>query len=104
MRAQFEITDGRERLKRIVASFPPASAHWNEAQNRFQFIDRLLTECMGWEKPHIRVESTDEAGGRADYLLGSPPRAVVVANNAGLILNTRPSGEASYDSKLRPLL
>lgn len=104
MRAQFEITDGRERLKRIVASFPPASAHWNEAQNRFQFIDRLLTECMGWEKPHIRVESTDEAGGRADYLLGSPPRAVVEAKKEALIWNTLPTGDASKVRKLRPLL
>jgi hypothetical protein len=41
----------------------------------FQFVDRLLTECLGWERPYIEVENSDELGGKADYVLGrGPPR------------------------------
>ncbi len=42
MQAPFELTEGLKRLKDIVSAFPSNSPHWNEAQNRFQFIDRLL--------------------------------------------------------------
>jgi hypothetical protein len=48
MQALFELTDGLRKLKDIIGSFPPESPHWNEAQNRFQFVDRLLTECLGF--------------------------------------------------------
>ncbi len=60
IQASFELTEGQSRLGVILSSFPSDSQHWNEAQNRFQFIDRLLTECLGWERPNIDVENTDE--------------------------------------------
>jgi hypothetical protein len=55
------------------------SNHWNEAENRFQFVDRLLTECLGWERPNMRVEVLDELGGKSDYVLGQPANAVLEA-------------------------
>jgi hypothetical protein len=80
MQALFELPHGIKKLKEIIGSFPPESPHWNEAQNRFQFIDRLLTECLGWERTYMEVEKTDELGGRADYILGHPPKAVLEAS------------------------
>lgn len=79
MQASFELTQGQARLAAIVAEFPANSSYWNEAQNRFQFIDRLLIECLGWAHPFIEVEHVGGAGGKADYILGQPPRAVLEA-------------------------
>lgn len=104
MQALFEATEGRARLQKIIDAFPPESAHWSEAQNRFQFVDRLLIECLGWEHPYIEVENRDDAGGKADYILGRPPRAVLEAKKEARIFRTLPSGKPSIVRKLRPLL
>lgn len=83
MRSAHDIKTGLTNLKNILNDFPPDSNYWNEAQNRFQFIDRLLLECLGWQQPIISVEHHDDNGGRADYLLGSmPARAILEAKRS----------------------
>lgn len=104
MLAPFEMNDGLEALKRIIAGLPPDSPHWNEAQNRFQFIDRLLIECLGWTKPEMRVEHPDSAGGRTDYELGWPTKAVLEAKREATVFQTLPQGPAPYARKIAPLL
>lgn len=104
MHALFEMPEGLKRLTEIVSSFPPDSAHWNEAQNRFQFIDRLLTECLGWERPDLEVERTDEAGGRADYTLGHPAKAVLEAKREAKLWTTLPTGTSHQVRKMASLL
>lgn len=104
MQALFEMTEGRKRLEKIISEFPADSAHWNEAQNRFQFVDRLLIECLGWEHPHIEVERFDEGGGRADYLLGKPFKAALEAKKEATLFETLPIGVPSNVRKLRPLI
>ncbi len=104
MQALIELTEGLARLEAIIASFPPASSHWNEAENRFQFVDRLLTECLGWERPFIQVESTDEAGGRADYILGHPPKAVLEAKREAKHFGSLPIGKPTNVRKLGPMI
>jgi hypothetical protein len=105
MQAPFEATEGRDRLEKIISSFPVTSPHWSEAQNRFQFVDRLLTECLGWQRPYIEVESSDELGGKADYVLGhNPPKAVLEAKREAKIFNTLPIGKATIVRKIAPLL
>jgi GTPase SAR1 family protein len=104
MRAPFEMTVGLKRLKTIVATLPPDSPHWNEAQNRFQYIDRLLAECLGWTKPEMRVEHPDGAGGRVDYELGDPPKAVLEAKREAVVFKTLPTGAPSMVRKLAPLI
>lgn len=79
MQALIEMSEGLENLKRILAELPADSPHWNEAQNRFQFIDRLIFECLGWAHPNVNVEKTDELGGRADYIFGNPAKAILEA-------------------------
>lgn len=101
MQAPFEATEGRTRLAAIISSFPADSPHWNEAQNRFQFVDRLLTECLGWERPYIEVENSDELGGKADYVLGNnPPKAVLEAKREAKIFNALLANQAWLE-KLR---
>jgi hypothetical protein len=46
MQAPFELTEGLANLKKIISSFPADSPHWSEAENRFQFVDRLLTDLL----------------------------------------------------------
>jgi hypothetical protein len=104
MQASFELTDGLARLKAIIESFPPDSVHWHEAENRFQFVDRLLAECLGWERPNIRVEVTDDAGGRADYMLGQPARAILEAKREAKHFDALPTGKPTVVRKLEPLL
>jgi len=104
MEAPFEMTEGRRRLEAIIAAFPPDSMHWNEAQNRFQFVDRLLLECLGWEKPFIEVEPSDELGGKADYLLGKPVKAVLEAKREAKKFDALPVGKPTTVRKIKPLM
>ena len=104
MQAPFELTKGQQKLAEIIHAFPADSTHWNEAQNRFQFIDRLLTECLGWERPYIEVESSDELGGRADYLLGLPARAILEAKREARHFDMLPTGQPTLVRKIQPLL
>lgn len=104
MRSNIDFDTGLTRLGKLLAEFPPGSAHWNEAQNRFQFIDRLLTDCLGWEHPDISVEEYDEGGGRADYLLGKQPRAVLEAKKQALPFGDLPTGSRSLVRRLQPHL
>ena len=105
MRAAMELNEGLERLKKIVAEFPPDSPYWNEAQNRFQFVDRLLTECLGWQRPDISVEQPDGAGGRSDYQLGhNPIKAVLEAKREAIYFDLPPKGQRSIVRKLAPIL
>lgn len=104
MRALFEMDEGLRRLREIIGSFPPESVHWNEAQNRFQFVDRILTECLGWEHPDIKVEDTDYSGDRADYVMGNPAKAILEAKREAKIWNIIPSGHTGTVRKLKPLV
>ncbi|MET0183179.1 MAG: hypothetical protein ABW199_09860 [Caulobacterales bacterium] len=104
MQAPFEMPEGRRRLEQILQHLPPDNPHWNEAQNRFHFVDRLLSECLGWEKPDIEVENRNEAGGIADYLLGRPCKAVLEAKRPSIVFDILPSGSPSKIRKLHPLL
>lgn len=104
MRASHEMTDGLNKLKSILAEFPPDSAHWNEAQNRFQFVDRLLVECLGWQQPDLKPEDPDESGGRSDYLLGiNPTRAVLEAKREAKLFDGMPFQKAAHVRKIEPL-
>lgn len=104
MQAQIELHEGRERLIEILNEFPADSSHWNEAQNRFQFIDRLLLECLGWAKPEIKVEESDELGGKSDYHLGIPVKAILEAKRESKDFGDLPAENPSRLRKMQPLL
>ena len=104
MQALFEMTDGLAALKKIVEALPPSSIHWNEAQNRFQFIDRLMVECLGWQQPYMKVEQPDGAGGRSDYELGIPPKAILEAKRESKLWDLLPHATPKKVRKIEPLI
>ncbi|SEH88478.1 hypothetical protein SAMN02799636_04275 [Methylobacterium sp. 275MFSha3.1] len=104
MQATVDMTVGREALKQILAEFPEDSSHWNEAQNRFQFVDRLLEDCLGWQHPYMEVERRNEAGGKADYVLGKPPRAILEAKKDAIRFDIPPSGKTKTVRSIRDLV
>lgn len=104
MQAPLEMTDGIEALKKILSEIPPESIVWNEASTRFKFIDRLLRECLGWQMPYVEVEYPDGDGGRADYILGNPGRAVLEVKKEAVHFGDLPIGKPSTVRKIAPLL
>lgn len=104
MQASFEMNTGKNNLLAILKSFPEDSEYWNEAQNRFQFIDRLMIECLGWQHPFMEVEATDELGGRADYILGKPARAALEAKREATKFDFLPTSRRGAVRSLRPLI
>jgi GTPase SAR1 family protein len=104
MQAKIEMHRGHSILRQLIEQFPANSPYWSEAQNRYQFIDRLLSECLGWEKTQIEVERFDDAGGRADYLLGKPVRAALEAKKEAKNFNFLPTSRPNSARKLRSLI
>lgn len=96
--------EGQSNLEKLLSSFPEGSEFWNEAQNRFQFIDTLLTECLGWEKPYIEVEVHDTSDGRVDYLLGKPVKAALEAKREAVKFDLLPGTNPTRPRRLKPLV
>lgn len=57
----------REKLKKLVSSIP-AHADYNEENLKFQYLDPLLIEVLGWDRKDI-VKEQQILKGRADYVL-----------------------------------
>lgn len=62
----------------------------NEAQTRFDIIDKVLFDCLDWSRDEAKVERSVE-GKYTDYELGRKKIAVVEAKREGLSFNI-PSG------------
>jgi GTPase SAR1 family protein len=74
---------GRSALKQLTAEIERREPNWNEAETRFQFIDPLLTKCLGWPRPMIHVERALERK-YTDYELGEPRAAIWEAKREGI--------------------
>jgi len=81
----------------------PIDANRNEATTRFQLIDRLLLECLGWFPEDCTCE--DRLGGTfADYTLGVEHKALVVeAKKVGIYFEL-PSGFSRTKCKISTLV
>ena len=93
---------GLENLRRLVQSHAEHITPRNEATTRLHLIDRLLTECLGWELEDITAE---EPHGReyADYVLSAPRRvAIVEAKREGEYFEL-PVGDNRLEWSLRTL-
>src|SRR5689334_22116914 len=82
MRSTVSLDQGLKNLRAIRAEFGDTLPDWNEADTRFQFIDRLLVECFGWPRELIRTELHFD-GEYRDYVLGSPSEIVWEAKRSG---------------------
>ena len=76
------LDEGQKAFERILKENRANAVAWNEAETRFQFIDRLLVECLGWPRASITLErQVDEQF--ADYLLGDPVSIIWEAKRQG---------------------
>ncbi|TMC42393.1 MAG: hypothetical protein E6J23_11415 [Chloroflexi bacterium] len=70
--------DGLAALKRLAADEITSEGRGrNEATTRLQIIDRLLFECLGWERSDCISEERFD-GKYADYSLAAPLRALIL--------------------------
>lgn len=77
-----ELAEGLEALKRLIAEMRATSADRNEASTRFQIIDRILVECLGYPRSEIQCEPNIN-GEYADYQVGQPLLAIWEAKREG---------------------
>ncbi|PZO14849.1 MAG: hypothetical protein DCF25_14325 [Leptolyngbya foveolarum] len=71
----FDYEECRQNLKRLISWHEPA--HRNEADTRFQVIDRLFFECLGWSKDDVVMEEHYN-GEYTDYSFNAPRRILIV--------------------------
>lgn len=94
-----EASESYDSIREFVASKNLADA--NEAQTRYDVIDRLIREVLGWRHGQVDVEEyspTDSKAGYVDYLLrGGDATIVVEAKKAGA---TFPSPTRKKELKL----
>jgi predicted type IV restriction endonuclease len=65
----------RKKLEELISWYQPD--HRNEANTRFQVIDRLFFECLGWSRDDVVME--EHYGGEyADYSFNAPRRILIV--------------------------
>ncbi|MBU0620657.1 MAG: hypothetical protein KJ795_02310 [Gammaproteobacteria bacterium] len=99
-----EFSVAQARLGELIQEFSPIGELSNEAQTRFSFIDRLLTDCLGWTRESIKVE-VYEQGERSDYECGCPRQLIVEAKKAAKSFAIPPRGKkASIKIKIRSLM
>lgn len=65
----------RINLEKLIAWYEPA--HRNEATTRFQIIDRIFFECLGWSKDDVIMEE-HHGGEYSDYSFNAPRRILIV--------------------------
>jgi hypothetical protein len=73
MTAEYE--ECRRNLEDLVAWYEPE--HRNEADTRFQLIDRLFFECLGWSKDDVMMEGHHN-GEYTDYEFSAPRKILIV--------------------------
>lgn len=76
-----ELDQGLSALEQLVRSVR-AQCEWNEAETRIHFIDRLISDCLGWPRTWFKLEKHMHDG-YADYVLGQPNLFVVEAKRIG---------------------
>ena len=89
-----------ENLDNLIAEAAEVDeAHRNEATMRLQFIDRLLFECLGWDKWDC-VNEDNHQGRYTDYSLGKPHVILIVEAKKEDVYFSVPAG---FDGLFYPL-
>jgi predicted type IV restriction endonuclease len=70
------IAEGKDALERLLEDIATHHLDWNEAETRFQIIDRIIVECLGWPREVVRLEQQIEGRLYSDYELGIPRHAI----------------------------
>lgn len=97
------VTDGNRTLARVLSDIGHGPHDWNEADTRFQFINRLIVECLGWPRDEVRTEK-HEAGDYADYELGNPRKVIWEAKRVGRVFELPANPRRRTISQLSSLM
>ena len=73
-----------EALEKLISSLV-GNKNMSESQTRFHIIDKVLTECLGWDREAIEVEKYENNNGFTDYELGKPRIAILEAKREGKV-------------------
>ena len=70
------IAEGSEAVARLLKDIAASELDWNEAETRFQIIDRIIVDCFGWPRASLRLEQGQDGRAYSDYELGEPRCAI----------------------------
>lgn len=90
----------KERLA-LLLDTPRDLGNYNEATARFQLIDLILTDVLGWDRSNVSVEKHDR-GDFTDYECGTPV-ALLVEAKRGDVGFSLPLGTPSGPTKIQTL-
>lgn len=92
------IAEGKAALENLIDEIQTNKLDWNEAETRFQIIDRIIVECLGWPRESVRLEQAHNRT-YSDYELGLPRRAIWEAKRQKLTfeLPAHPKGNFLRD-------
>lgn len=76
------LEEGQAALAQLCSEIKEQPADLNEADTRHRIIDRIVHDCLGWDRAHTRLERrlNDDY---SDYELGTPPRVLIEAKRSG---------------------
>jgi len=77
-------------------------SHRNEATTRLHLIDRLLFECLGWERSDCICEERYDRQ-YSDYSLSCPSRSLIVEAKKEGVYFELPAGHTSLECSLKTL-
>ncbi len=80
------LAEGQKSLGKLIEDINVNNLDWNEAETRFQIIDRILMECLGWPRDMIRLEQPQERK-FTDYEFGNPRRMIWEAKRTGNVFD-----------------
>ena len=69
------IATGKAALERLIHEIQASNLDWNEAETRFQIINRIIEDCLGWPRESIHLERAFNQT-YSDYELGTPRCAI----------------------------
>lgn len=75
------LSEGEKALGELISSLATDS-DMNEAQTRFHIIDKILFDCLNWDRQTSEVEKSED-GLFSDYELGKPRVAILEAKREG---------------------
>jgi GTPase SAR1 family protein len=98
----FDLAEGKVALSRLLEDIRGETLDLNEADTRHRFIDRLIHECLGWDRAKTHLERRFN-GEYSDYELGTPPGIVIEAKRAGIFFEIPSENNNSLVRSIRSL-
>lgn len=98
------IAEGRQAVTCLVEEIKASDLDWNEAETRFQIIDRVIVDCLGWPRDLLRLENSHEGRSYADYELGDPRCVIWEAKRKSLTFNLPANPQRNIVRGLRSVM